>query len=178
MKIRNLLLAFVTVFLLSACATLTEDIQVQTETAPGVNLADYKSFAWIASAQIVNDPHGNWEPMDFDADAEIKFLLLKELRGKGLEETNRNPDLLLVFAAGVDMENLEFIEDSKTKLSSLEEVPKGSLLVVMIDPTTRHAVWAGIAKGDVKSDRSNEDVRKRLAYAVKTMLADWGKPAQ
>lgn len=178
MKIRNLLLAFVTVFLLSACATLTKDIQVETETAPGVNLVDYKSFAWVASAQIVNDPHGNWEPKDFDADAEIKFLLLKELRSKGLEETNRNPDLLLVFAAGVDMQNLEFIEDSKTKLTSLEEVPKGALLVVIVDPSTRHAVWAGIAKGDVKSDRSNEDVRKRLAYAVKTMLADWGKPAQ
>lgn len=178
MSIRNLMLSFVMLLFLSACATLTEDIQVETETAPGVNLADYKSFAWVASAEIVNDPYGNWEPTDFDADAEIKFLLLKELRNKGLKETTRNPDLLLIFAAGVDMQNLEFVEDSKTKLSSLEEVPKGALLVIMVDSRTRHAIWAGIAKGDVKADRSNEDVRKRLTYAVNTMLADWGKSAQ
>ena len=178
MKIRNLLSASVMLLFLSACATLTEDIQVETETAPGVDLSIYKSFAWVASAQIVNDPYGNWEPTDFDADAEIKFLLLKELRKKGLVETTRNPDLLLVFAAGVDMQNLEFVEDSKTHLSSLEEVPKGALLVIMVDSQTGRAVWAGIAKGDVKSDRTNEEVRKRLAYAVETMLADWGKSAQ
>jgi len=145
MSIRNLMLSFVMLLFLSACATLTEDIQVETETAPGVNLADYKSFAWVASAEIVNDPYGNWEPTDFDADAEIKFLLLKELRDKGLEETTRNPDLLLVFAAGVDMQNLEFVEDSKTKLSSLEEVPKGALLVIMVDFSDNPATVTDLA---------------------------------
>ena len=177
MKVHHLLLLCVTLFF-SGCATLTKDIDVKTETASGVSLADYKTFAWVASAQIVNDPHGNWEPTNFDADTEIKFLLLKELRDKGLEETMRNPDLLLVFAAGVDMQNLEFVKDSKTKMNSLQQVPKGALLVVMIDSATSHPVWVGTATGDVESGRSNEDVRKRLAYAVKKMMADWGKPAQ
>jgi len=177
MKLHHLLLLSVTLFF-SGCATLTKDIDVNTETAPGVNLADYKTFTWVVSAQIVNDPHGNWEPPNFDADAEIKFLLLKELRARGLEETTREPDLLLVFAAGVDMQNLEFVKDPKTKMSSLEQIPKGALLVAMIDPATRNPVWVGTATGEVESGRSNEDVRKRLAYAVKKMLADWGKPAQ
>lgn len=175
MKLNHLVPAFVALLFLSGCATLTKDIDVRTETAPGVALADYKSFAWVASAKIINDPHGNWEPTNFDADAEIKFLLLKELRNKGLEETMRNPDLLLLFAAGVDMQNLELVKDPKTKINSLEEVPKGALLVIMVDPATQHPVWVGTATGDVKSGRSNEEVRRRLAYAVKKMLADWGK---
>lgn len=178
MKINRLLLTLAAVLFLSACATLTKDIEVRSEAAPGVDLASYKSFAWIASAAIVNDPDGNWEPPEFDADAEIKFLLLKELRDKGLVETSTNPDLLLVFAAGVDMENLEYVEDPKSKLSSLEEIPKGALLVVMVDPETRHPVWAGTARGDIESGRSNEEVRKRLAFAVRKMFADWGKTAQ
>ena len=174
MKLRHLALAFVTALLLSGCATLTKDIDVQTETAPGVDLSGYKTFAWVASAQIVNDPQGNWEPPAFDADAEIKFLLLKELRAKGLEQTTRNPDLLLLFAAGVDMQNLEYVKDADTKMKSLEEVPKGALLVVMVDTAKGRAVWAGIAEGDVKADRSTEDVRKRLAYAVRKMFETWG----
>ena len=84
MRFDRFLPIIVTVLFLSACATLTKDIDVRSETAPGVNLANYKSFAWVASAEIINDPQGNWEPPNFDADAEIKFLLLKELRDKGL----------------------------------------------------------------------------------------------
>ena len=178
MKINNFLLTALTVLLLSACATLTKDIEVRSETAPGVNLANFKSFAWVASAKIVNDPQGNWEPTGFDADAEIKFLLLKELRNKGLQETMSNPDLLLIFAAGVNMENLELVKDPNSTMSTLEEAPRGALLVVMIDPATRHPVWVGAAKGDVEGGRSDEDVRKRLAFAVEKMFADWGKPTQ
>lgn len=178
MKVYSFLLTVLTVLILSACATLTEDIEVRSETAPGVDLATYKSFAWVASAEIVNDPQGNWEPKGFDADAEIKFLLLKELRNKGLTETTRYPDLLLVFAAGVNMENLELVKDPKSKMSTLEEVPRGALVVVLIDPATRHPVWVGTAKGDVEGGRSDEEVRKRLAFAVERMFADWGKPPQ
>lgn len=178
MKFHHFLLTALTVLFLSGCASLTKDIEVRSETAPGVNLANYQSFAWVASAEIVNDRHGNWEPTGFDADAEIKFLLLKELRNKGLKETTRNPDLLLIFAAGVNMNNLELVKDPNSTISTLEEVPKGALLVAMIDPATRHPVWAGTARGDVKSGRSDEDVRKRLAFAVEKMFADWGKPSQ
>lgn len=178
MKVKDIVLTVLAVLFLSGCTTLTKDIEVRSETAPEVDLANYNSFAWVASAEIVNDPHGNWEPTGFDADAEIKFLLLKELRNKGLKETARNPDLLLIFAAGVNMENLELVKDPDSKISTLEEVPKGALLVVMIDPVSRHPVWAGMARGDVESGRSDEEVRRRLAFAIEKMFADWGKPTQ
>lgn len=179
MKSCRLLLVFLPIFFLGACATTpTKDIEVRSETRPGTNLASYKSFAWVASAEIVNDPHGNWEPEGFDADAEVRFLLLKELRAKGLVESNNNPDLLLVFAAGVDMQNLEVVKDPDSQMNSLKEVPKGALIVILIDPATRRAVWVGTAEGDAKAGRSVEELKKRLAYAVEKMFADWGKPAK
>ena len=178
MKTYRFIPAVVVILFLGACATPTGDIEVTSETAPGVDLASYKSFAWVASAEIINDPYGNWEPQDFDADAEIRFLLLKELRAKGLVESNRNPDLLLVFAAGVNMENFDIVYDPKSEMSTLKDAPKGALLVVMIDPATRHPVWVGAARGDAKGGRSSEEIRKRIAYAIRKMFAGWGNAAQ
>jgi hypothetical protein len=179
MKNYRLLLVLLSVMFLGACSTTpTKDIEVRSETRPGTNLADYKSFTWVASAEIVNDPHGNWEPEGFDADAEVRFLLIKELREKGLMESNNNPDLLLIFAAGVDMENLELVKDPDTELRSLKEVPKGAFIVVLIDPATRRAVWVGTAEGNAEAGRSVEEIKKRLAFAVENMFADWGNPAK
>ena len=178
MKIHRFLPLIVAILFISACATLTKDIEVQSETASGIDLTKYKSFAWVASAEIINDPHGNWEPNNFDADAEIRFLLLKELREQGLVETNTNPDLFLVYAAGVNMENFDIVYDPDSKMSTLTDAPKAALLVVMIDPATRHPVWVGAARGDAKSGRSHEDIRKRIAFAVNKMFANWGNPAK
>jgi hypothetical protein len=93
-------------------------------------------------------------------------------------ESNNNPDLLLIFAAGVDMENLELVKDPDTELRSLKEVPKGAFIVVLIDPATRRAVWVGTAEGNAEAGRSVEELKKRLAFAVENMFADWGNPAK
>jgi PBP1b-binding outer membrane lipoprotein LpoB len=179
MESYRLLPVFFLVLFLSACAsTPTKDIEVRSETRPGINLANYNSFAWVASAEIMNDPYGHWEPEGFDADVEVRFLLIKELRDKGLVESSTDPDLLLVFAAGVDMQNLEVVKNSDSKMSSLQKVPKGAFLVALIDSATGRVVWVGVAEGDAEAGRSAEEVKKRLAFAVKKMFADWGNPAE
>ena len=87
--------------LLSGCATgVTKDIMVKTDSDPKANLAGYKSYAWLGSAAIVFDDKGRWEPPQFDADAEIKFLIDRELRNRGMTEDSANPDLVIAFAAG------------------------------------------------------------------------------
>lgn len=179
MKSYRLLLVLFTAMFLGACSTTpTKDIEVRSETRPGTNLADYKSFTWVASAEIVNDPHGNWEPEGFDADAEVRFLLIQELRAKGLVESNKNPDLLLIFAAGVDMENLELSKDPDTELRSLKEAPKGALIVALVDAASGRTVWVGTAEGDAEAGRNVEELKARLAYAVRKMFAGWGSPAK
>ena len=94
-RCKSVISAIVIGLFVTACATaLTKDIKVDTETAPNANLSAYKTYAWIAAAQILNDPDGQWEPRKFDADAEIRFLINNELRKKGMTEVDRNPDML------------------------------------------------------------------------------------
>ena len=70
----------------------------------------------LDTAQIVNDPLGKWEPPGFDADAEIKFLIDRELRKRGMSQNSIDPDLVVVFAAGIDMDALELKVDPETKI--------------------------------------------------------------
>ena len=158
---------------LAGCATtLTRDIEIETQSAPGFSLSDYKSYGWVAAAQIVNDPQGQWEPPQFDADAEIRFLINSQLRGKGLSEAGLSGDLLVAYLAGVDMTALELKKDPASEIELLENAPKGALMVLLIERNSGRAVWAGVAVGDVKERRSPEDGRKRLAYAVERMFRE------
>jgi len=156
---------------ITACAsTSTKDIQVKAQTASNVNINAYKTYAWLAAAKIVNDPAGQWEPPNFDADAEIKWLIDRELRKRGIAEVTVKPDMFVAFVAGVDMLALELKQDPKQKIDMLESAPKGALAVLFIDGVTGEAIWAGSAVADVARERPGEEVKKRLDYAVSEMF--------
>jgi len=152
--------------LITACVTLTNDIEVETHASPDVDFSAYKSYAWVGSAQIVFDPIGQWEQPTLDTDEEVKFNINKELRNKGLFEVTSDPDLLVAFAAGVDMTYLELKEDPDSKKKVLTNVPKAALVVALIDARTGYTVWLGYAEGKVQKQQTIENIRKRIEYAV------------
>ena len=100
---RNYVLIFASVvMLLSSCApTPTKDIVVDVQADPKANLNGYKTYAWFGAAAIVSDRYGQWEPPAFDADAEIKYLIDRELRKRGMSQSSPlvNPDVIVAFAA-------------------------------------------------------------------------------
>ncbi len=158
--------------LLSGCASsVTSDIKVTTETDPKTNFTGYKTFKWLGSASIIYDPLGKWEPPHFDADAEIKFHITNELRNRGMVEDSVDPDLLVIFAAGIDMENmdLEVSDDSDLK-STLTNVPVGALTIALVDAKTSVVIWAGIATAEIQQSPDQEVIKQRLEYAVTTMF--------
>jgi hypothetical protein len=158
--------------LLAGCATsVTKDIMVETDIDPKANLSGYSSYAWLGAASIVFDDKGQWEPPQFDADAEIKFLIDRELRDHGMTENSVNPDLIVAYAAGIDMDSMEMKTDPETDLEVLENVPVGALSVILIDAGTELAVWAGVATADIKEDATPETTRKRLDFAVSEMFS-------
>lgn len=175
MNFRRYLIIGVMALLGVGCATVTKDIKVDAETNPQADLGGYKTYAWIGSAQIINDPRGQWEPPQLDADAEIRWLIDRELRERGFTEVNANPDLLVGFAAGINMEALELVKDPEKKTDMLKNVPKGALVVVLADAATRVPVWLGTATGDIQEKPDVETARKRLDYAVSEMF---GKMSQ
>jgi hypothetical protein len=158
------------IFFVASCATVTSDIKVNAEADPKINLDKYKTYTWLGSAKILYDPEGRWEPAQFDADAEVKWLIDRELRKKGITEVTANPDMIIGFTAGINMAALGLTENPETKLVTLQNVPKGGLALIFIDASTGFPIWIAAAVGELQQEPSTDTVRKRLDYAVSEMF--------
>jgi len=153
--------------LVSGCSSIpTKDIVIDTQADPKANFSGYKSYAWLGAAAIVNDPYGQWEPPAFDADAEIKYLIDRELRKRGISQNSVNPDMTVAFAAGIDMNALGLKVDPETKIDMLAKVPQGGLLVVLVDGQSGFVIWAGAANAELQQSPDAKTVKARLDYAV------------
>ena len=169
---KKFIFTLVTLFLISGCASsVTKDIMVETDSDPKANLSGYTSYAWLGAAAIVFDEKGQWEPPQFDADAEIKFLIDRELRDHGMTEDSVNPDLVVAYAAGIDMDSMDIKADPESGIEALENVPAGALIVIMIDADTGLAIWAGIATADIQESPTAETTKQRLDFAVSEMFS-------
>jgi hypothetical protein len=160
-------LFIIVLMLIAGCASVpTKDIQVDAQADPKANFSGYKTYAWLGAAAIVNDPYGQWEPPQFDADAEIMFLIDRKLRKRGMSENTVGPDLVIAFAAGIDMEALGLKVDTKTKMDMLENVPQGGLVVVFVDSGSGFVIWVGVATAELQENPDTQTVKARLDYAV------------
>ncbi len=168
---KNLFLLFAIMLLIAGCATShTKDIIVDAEADPKANFSGYSSYSWLGSAAILYDPEGKWEPPQFDADAEIKFHIDSELRKRGMVEDTLNPDMIVAFAAGIDMSIMEIDIDPESNLTLLENVPMGALAVILVDADTGLAIWGGVATAEIQENPSQEVIKKRLEFAVTSMF--------
>ena len=158
--------------LLSACAPkLTKDIQVEKASDPKVNLKAYKTYAWLGSASVLNDPEGKWYPAKLDVASEIKFLIDRELRSNGLSEVaDQDAEVAISFFTGVDMEAKSLKADPKTQVEIPTNVPKAALIVVALDVQTGLVIWMGVATGDINEGATLEDSKARLDYAITKMF--------
>ncbi len=159
------------VILLSSCASIhTSDIKIDAQADPKANFSGYTTYAWMGAASIINDPYGQWEPPAFDADSEIKFLIDRELRKRGMSENSANPDALVYFAAGINMEALELLVDPEANIDLLTTIPKGALVISLADGKSGQVIWVGAATGEVQESPDTSTVKARLNYAVKNLM--------
>jgi len=169
----------------------TSDITLEAGADPRANMGGYTRYAWLGAGAELNDPEGRWQPPDFDVGSELKFLIDRELRAKGMSEASEAPDMLVAFLIVVDMEaqlDALGVEDnaalaqpdaakeasgdatqSGTEEWAVPEVGKGGLLIMMVDSRTHELVWVGGATADIKN-LDGEQAKARLDYAVKGLL--------
>ena len=164
------LLWVVALVCLGGCASVTKDIRVETEANANVDFSGYTTFAWLGAAGLLNDPRGTWAGPEFDMGSEVKFLIDRELREKGMTQVVASPSVAVAFALGIDMEALELVQDPSSEIELIENSPKGALVIVLLDPATRRPVFAGAAVADILDNPPKETVKKRLDYAVTQIL--------
>lgn len=164
-------LSILLVMLLSACTTVpTQDISVDAESDPKASFSGYKTYAWFAAAQILFDPEGQWEPRDVDIDAEVQALINSQLGKRGMSEDNSSPDMLVAYAAGVDMASLGLKLNPETQEKILENIPSAALVIALIDADTGYVIWIAEAVGEVQQQADAATVRARIEYAIDEMF--------
>jgi hypothetical protein len=161
--------------LITSCATLTSDINTETHTDPNVNFENYKTYDWLDNAQIVFDPIGQWEQPTLDTDEEVKFNINMQLRKNGLYEASIEPDLLVAFAAGIEVADLKLKQDPASKNDALKQATRASLIIAMIDAKTGYTVWLGFAEGEVQEQQSIDTIRTRIHYAITELFKSFSR---
>ncbi len=83
------------VMLLSGCAsTPTKDIVLDAQADPKANFSGYKTYTWLLTAAILNDPYGQWEPPAFDAETRGLFASIGIRKGRKFDPDERMKKLL------------------------------------------------------------------------------------
>ena len=171
MKKYHLVFLSAMLLLLSGCASVTSDIRVGAEPAPGATIANnYKTYDWLGSFSLLNDPNNTWQPPDVNIAGDIKFLIDRELRKKGIQRANDTPDLTVTFLVGVDMENQILKLDPDTKIELKKKIPKAALVVALMEVDSGDIVWLGVADAEIQKGVTAEVMRQRLDFAVREMF--------
>ena len=171
MKILKLIIPGLLAVALGACASVGADIKAEAVVDAKANLKGYKTYAWLASMGVVKDPKGTWKPLGFDVDAELRFMIDKELRGRGMTPVEQTPDALVVYLvlASTDAQP-QNIKQWFGKDADLANKEAGALIIGIADPQTRKMVWAGAAIAQGRKGRTPEEARTRLGIGVKKIF--------
>ena len=157
--------------LLTACSTVsTQDIKVEAESDPKANLAAYHSYTWLGALGVLNDPEEKWQPTGVDLAGDIKYLIDRELRKHKIFGAKEEADLGVAYFLEVDMDAMQLKDDPETQVDVLENVPKGALVVTLVDMKTGYVVWLGSAKANIIKQFKAEVARERLDYSISTMF--------
>ena len=169
MKMRKML-TFLAIAALAACSSATKDIEVDAMADASVDFSTYQTYGWVAASAIVSDAYAQWEAPGFDPVAEIKTQVDAALQKRGMTEVFVDPDDLVAFSVGLDMDALGVKLDPDTDTQMLANIPQGGLALLMADSQTGYLSWIGVATGDVQDNPDDQTVKKRLEYAVSELI--------
>jgi hypothetical protein len=152
---------------IAGCETAGHGIKAASVVDAKTNLAGYKTYQWLAGAEVLRDPNGDWVPVGFDVDKEVRWLVDEKLRDEDMTPVATRPDAFVAYVLGVDMNSQEEeIRELFGEEADLNNLTAGSLVIVLNDSNTGKAIWAGAAVAQTKQNQTDEMVRARLAAAV------------
>lgn len=168
--VRDLLILAATLSgaLAGGCAPLTVNSFVER----GVNLAEYRTYAWGPSDRLeTGDPRLDNNPF---FDAAVRGAVERRLAARGLERASAAPDVLLHYHASVGQQVLILGErrDGYCVDCKPEVYEAGTLVIDVVDARTNTLLWRGWAEGTI--DRVIDDqkwMEETIARAVERILA-------
>ena len=153
-----------------ACAHTASDLKTASQSDSQYDFKNAKTYQWEGAVGALNDPDGTWNPSSLDSVSELHFLINRELSKKNFSQVTENPDVVVMMAVVLDMDNQEMLASHKKDIETLVTLPKGALVVMLVDAKTNQVVWIGEAESGIKNIQDISIVKKRLDAAVTGMF--------
>ena len=146
-----------------------------------VDFSRFKTYAWVENLPKTTKPL---------VAMAITGAVDEELGKRGLTKVDTNPDLLVAFHGGVDLQS-SFAADDPTYSSigglpapdvagwvgsspaAAPQVQKGTLIVDLIN--AKHLVWRGTAKANVDSENKNK-LLDQINKGIEGMFKEYPPP--
>jgi hypothetical protein len=157
---------------MSGCVSSTKDIKVSSKTSPKVNLEGYKTFAWLPVATLLKDESQQYKARGYNVNDYMESQINKALLNAGKTLSQENPDFVVTYIFGADMDAMKEKLDDEGK-AIVSNVPKVGIVALCFDAKTLKVIWAASAEANVQKDATDEVSKKRIDYAVEKMFSDF-----
>jgi hypothetical protein len=154
--------------LVAACTPM----KVRTYPEPGVNFANYHSYAWAPDDLLfTGDPRLDNNPFFL---RRLQAGVEQQLSSRGFEKTGSTPDLVVHYHANVG-QRLDLPErdpiDGHCNNCTARVYEEGTLMLDFVDVRTRAIVWRGWAEGALDGAIDNQSAMEtRIDDAVGKIL--------
>jgi hypothetical protein len=155
--------------LLVGCSTL----KVNVGWDHSVDFTTYRTWAWKDDGSI-RDPV--WS-------RRLQSVLEDELAKKGLKRSDANADLWVFVHARLSSQTHVASYSpawgygwgywAGPSLTTVYEIPVGTLLIDLVDPQEKQIVWRGSASDTIRAGKENEEREQRLIEVLDQMFAGY-----
>ncbi len=161
-----------------ACST----VRVSTDYDPNADLASMRSYAWLDERSGVLDDRSDVTSL---LDRRIRRAIDAELQEKGLAPSDRGKAALWVtyrlsVETRMDVDTIHTTAGygrgwygGVSSHTVVREYEEGTLLIDLIDASTKQLVWRGTGEARVRESSSPEQREARIRQAVREILASF-----
>lgn len=166
---------YLTAVLLAWC-TACAPVNVRWDYDPQADFTQYHTFNWLPADDRADRADQDWDhPF---VDKRIEQALISALTSKGFEKTATQPDLLVAYRFTVKQTTAVHVYDPPNPYwapppAQVQRLREGTLIVDLIDPTSRQLVWRGWGVGDAEVATRPDLSPEYLRRAVKEILKNY-----
>jgi hypothetical protein len=156
---------------MAACSTL----ELNTDYNPATDFSKYRTFRFGEGAK----------PRNPQAARSVRYAVSQALEGKGLKEVETGGDLLIYG---------HFVQDEKFQVetygyyatgwygygwggtvgtTTVRRIPVGTLVLDLVDASTKNLAWRGIVKDEISQDLYPEEREKKAIGIARDLFANY-----
>ena len=156
---------------MAACSTL----ELNTDYNPGTDFSKYKSFSFREGAR----------PRNPQAARSVQYAVELALGEKGLRSVESGGDLLIyghfVLDEKLQVESYGYATTGwygygwggAVTTTTVRKIPVGTLMLDLVDASSKTLVWRGIVKDEISTDLYPEEREKKAIRIAKDLFAGY-----